>query len=156
MAFPVIDYEEWGEMGQHIDLEDGKIFYVHKGKGFPVIMTHSFGRSSWWFSRVLDTFAEQYSVYVVDLPGWGRSDTPSLPYNIPDFAYAEKEFMDKLGIDRAHLVGCSGSTQMNVHFTTTWPSRVAKLVLDAFTHWNRVEGRKVLVGAIPGSGGKAG
>ena len=142
MEFPVIDYEEWGEMGRYINLEDGKLFYVHKGKGFPVIMTHSFGRSSWWFSRVLDVFAEQYSVYVLDLPGWGRSDTPPLPYNIPDFAYAEKEFMDKLGIDKAHLVGCSGSTQMNVHFSTTWPSRVAKLVLDAFTHWNRVEAKR--------------
>ena len=142
MEFPVTTWDDWGKMGDYAELEDGKVFYVHKGKGFPVIMTHSFGRSSWWFSRVIDAFAEQYSVYAVDLPGWGRSDTPPLGYSIPEFAMAEKELMDKLGIERAHLVGCSGSTQINVHFSTTWPSRVAKLVLDAFTHWTRAQGKR--------------
>ena len=129
-------------MGNYVELEGGKVFYVHKGKGFPVLMTHSFGRSSWWFSRVIDTFAEQYSVYAIDHPGWGRSDTPHLGYSIPEFAGAEKELMDKLGIDRAHLIGCSGSTQVNVHFSTTWPSRVAKLVLDAFTHWTLAQAKR--------------
>ena len=142
MAFPVVTWEDWGKTGQHIELEDGKLFYVHRGSGFPVIMTHSFGRSSWWFSRVIDSFAEHFSVYALDLPGWGRSDTPPLPYSIPEFALAEKEFMDRMGIDRAHLVGCSGSTQMNTHFSTTWPSRVGKLVLDAFTHWTRAEAKR--------------
>jgi pimeloyl-ACP methyl ester carboxylesterase len=143
MPFPVIPYDEWEKMGQYVQLEDGNMFYVHKGKGFPLVIGHSFGKSSFWHSRVLDAFAREYSVYVMDNPGCGRSEEPPLPYSIENHAEAVIEFMDRLGIDRAHYLGCSGSSQIGVHLASTWPSRVSKLVLDCPVHWTRADGKRI-------------
>ena len=141
MAFPYA-YSDWVKMGKSIQLDDGQVFYVHKGEGFPVIMGHLYGGNSWWFSRVLDAVAEHFSVYAWDLPGCAQSQTPPFPYGPPEYADALKEFMDKLGIEKAHLVGNHGSSLTSAHFATTRPSRVGKLVMDGTPPWNRLEGRK--------------
>ena len=141
MALPYT-YDEGVKMGRFVKLDDGEVFYIHKGRGFPVVMTHQYGGNSWWFSRVLDAISEQFSVFVMDLPGCGQSTAPPLPYGPPEYADSLKEFMDKLGIDKAHLVANKGSTVSAVHFVTERPARVAKLVLDAAPTFDRVEAKK--------------
>ena len=141
MTFPIVSYADWVKKGQFAQLEDGKVFYVHQGEGFPVIMLHFFGGNSWWFCRVLDTFAERFSIYAVDLPGCAQSETPDLPYDVPDFASAIVEFMDKLGIEKAHLVGNSGGSLMCAEVAATRPSRVGKLVLEMLPTWTRSQAK---------------
>ena len=141
MALPYA-YSDWVKMGQFVQLDDGKVFYVHMGEGFPVIMTHAYGGNSWSFSRVLDTFVKHFSVHAMDMPGCAQSETPMLPYGPPEYADSLTEFMDKLGIEKAHLVGNHGSTINAVHFATIRPSRVAKLVIDGAPPWNEQEAKK--------------
>ena len=142
MDFPY-SYDQWAAMGQKVQLDDGEVFYVNKGKGSPVVMLHLYGGNSWWFSRVLDVFSERFNVYVMDLPGCAKSETPPLPYGPPEYAETLLEFMNKLGIDRAHVVGSHGSSFTSAHFSATFPTRVAKLVLEGVPPWNRQEGRQV-------------
>ena len=139
----MIPYDDWVKMGRFLQLEDGKVFYVHKGEGAPVIMVHFFGGNSWWYSPILDTFAERYSVYALDLPGNAQSETPPLPYTVPDMAEALKEFMDRLEIEKAHLLAIGGGAMTLVHLASTWPSRVAKVVLEVLPHWTRAEGKEL-------------
>lgn len=135
-------YDDWLKIGQFIQLDDGKLHYIQKGKGFPVIMLHLFGGNSWWWSKVIDDFAEHFTVYAIDLPGCAQSEQPPLPYGPPEMAEMLKEFMDKKGIVRAHIVGSHGGSLSSAHFATTRPSRVAKLVMDGTPPWNRLEGKK--------------
>ena len=141
----MIDYDEWGAMGRLLQMDDGEVFYVEKGEGTPVIMVHFYGGNSWWYCRVLDTFAQRYKVYALDLPGFGRSEEPPLPYTVPDMADALKEFMDRLHIDTAHLLGIGGGAMTLVHLASSWPSRVQKLALEVLPHWSRSEGKRLWV-----------
>ena len=143
MLHPVVAYEDWVKMGQRTALEDGEVFYVQKGEGVPIVMLHHGGGNSCWWSRILDAFATHYSVYVLDFPGFAQSETPVLPYDIPDFATSVIGFMDRLGIDKAHLLGNSMGSQVGVHLATTRPERIHKLVLDIFPHWTRTEGKRL-------------
>ena len=128
-------------MGYFLDMDDGEVSYVQKGRGMPVIMIHFYGGNSWWYCRILSRFAQQYDVYVLDLPGNGRSDTPPLPYTVPDMADAVREFMNRLRIEKAHLLGIGGGAMTLVHVASCRPSRVAKLVLEVLPHWTRAEGK---------------
>ena len=138
-----ISYEEWIGMGKFLELEDGKIFYVKRGEGFPVFLMHFYGGESWWVSPVVDAFAEHFSVYAIDIPGCGQSDEPPLPYGPPQYADALIEFMNRLGIDKAHLVGIHGSGFNSVHLATTRPHRVGRLVLDGYPPWTPSEGKRL-------------
>lgn len=106
-GFPVIPYEDCGRRGQYVGLRDGKVFYVRKGSGFPLVLMHMFGGNSlfggisWWYSRVFDRFAEEYDVVALDLPGCARSDTSWIPYDVPDVAAALELFLDALGASSA-------------------------------------------------------
>ena len=143
MAFPIVPYDEWLQMGYFLDMDDGEVSYVQKGRGMPVIMIHFYGGNSWWYCRILSRFAQQYDVYVLDLPGNGRSDTPPLPYTVPDMADAVREFMTRLRIEKAHLLGIGGGAMTLVHVASCRPSRVAKLVLEVLPHWTRAEGKRL-------------
>lgn len=139
----LVPYEEWVKMGQHIALKDGKVFYVRKGRGIPLIMTHSYGGNSWWFCKIMDGFAEHFNVYALDLPGSAQSDTPTLQYGPEGYADVLEEFMDTLGIQKAHLLSNHGSGFSVAHFAITRPERVDKLVLDCMPYWTREEGHQV-------------
>jgi pimeloyl-ACP methyl ester carboxylesterase len=135
-------YDQWVKIGEQVRLTDGKVFFVRKGSGPPALMTHSYGSNSWWFSRVVDKLAEQFTVYAIDLPGCAQSEVPSKPYGPPEYANFFEEFMDKMGIAKTHLIGRHGSALTSVHFATTRPERVSKLVLDGIMPWTMEEGKK--------------
>lgn len=143
-----ISYDDWLKMGQFAQLDDGKVFYVHKGRGFPLLLMHFYGGNSWWVSPIMDALAEHFSVYAIDIPGCSQSEVPPFPYGPPEYADAITEFMNKMGIDRAHLLGIHGSSLTAKHIATTRPSRVAKLILDGYAPWNRLEGRKLYREAV--------
>lgn len=151
MDYPIVSYEEWGRRGRYAELEDGRVFYVREGHGEPVLLVHFFGGNSWWFSRVASHFAELYDVVVLDLPGCGRSDTPPLPYDVPDVAEALVQVFDVLEIERAHLVTIGGSSMAAVHLATTRPERVATLVMEALCHWTRREAKDLWTNTISDS-----
>ena len=41
------------------------------GQGEPVVLVHGFSGSTRWWSRNIPALAERYSVYLLDLPGFG-------------------------------------------------------------------------------------
>lgn len=136
------EYGDWVKMGRHVQLGDGKVFYVQMGAGFPVIMTGAYGGNSWFYSRVVDAFARQYSVYAVDIPGCARSDTPAVPYGPAEYADSLRELMDGLGIERAHLLANHGSAINAVHLAATSPLRVDRLVIEGAPPWNIEEAER--------------
>lgn len=134
-------YEGWVKSAQFVQLEDGKLAYVHKGSGFPLVMIHFNGGESWWWSRVIDDFALHFSVYAIDLPGFGQSEVPVLPYGVPETARCLIEFMNKVGIDKAHFVGVHGGGAYSTYLAATRPTRVGRLVLDNYGNTNRTEAK---------------
>lgn len=67
----------------------GKIHYIKKGKGTPLLLLHDLtaGSSHYEFHKIIDDLAEQYEVYAIDLLGYGLSDKPDMTYT--SFLYVQ-------------------------------------------------------------------
>src|SRR6266699_505870 len=102
-------------------------------KGTPVVLLHGGGPGASGasnFRRNLPVFAEHFRTLVVDQPGYGKSDKPEVQGNYFTFAAgALAGLLDKLGIDRVHLVGNSLGGGTAVRFALRFPERAGRLVL---------------------------
>jgi pimeloyl-ACP methyl ester carboxylesterase len=96
--------------GLYPEVGGATAFVATAGDGQPVLCVHSAGQTGEQWREVLASLPEAgYRVIAPDLPGHGRSD-PAPGGPIEDLGhYAEwcAELLGALGVERAHLVGCS-------------------------------------------------
>jgi pimeloyl-ACP methyl ester carboxylesterase len=61
---------------------EGDIFYKKMGEGPPLLLIHGIGAgcSSFEWRNVWEPLAENHTVYVLDLLGFGKSDKPAIEY----------------------------------------------------------------------------
>jgi 4,5:9,10-diseco-3-hydroxy-5,9,17-trioxoandrosta-1(10),2-diene-4-oate hydrolase len=103
------------------------------GGGLPLVMLHGGGpgASAWSnFGSALPRFAPRFRTLLVDQPGFGGSDRPTVEGNY--YRHAADHvvaLLDELGIHRVHLLGNSlgGGTAMRL--ALSHPERVGRLVL---------------------------
>jgi 4,5:9,10-diseco-3-hydroxy-5,9,17-trioxoandrosta-1(10),2-diene-4-oate hydrolase len=123
------------DAGQYADVGEFRLHYHEAGDGPPVVMLHGGGPgASGWsnFGRNLPVFARRYRTVVVDQPGFGDSDKPAVTGQYFTFSSdALLGLLDKLGIERAHLVGNSLGGGTAVRFALRHPDRAGRLVLMA-------------------------
>jgi 4,5:9,10-diseco-3-hydroxy-5,9,17-trioxoandrosta-1(10),2-diene-4-oate hydrolase len=82
------------------------------------------------FKNNLPAFAEHFRTFVVDQPGYGKSDKPQVTGNYFTFAAdALKSLLDELHINQVHLVGNSLGGGTAVRFALENPERAGRLVL---------------------------
>jgi pimeloyl-ACP methyl ester carboxylesterase len=83
--------------------------HVRRGGGEPLVLVHPLGAELVVWEPVLDRLAEERDVVALDVPGFGAS--PTLPEGVdptPEaLARAVADFMDELGLRRAHVAGNS-------------------------------------------------
>jgi pimeloyl-ACP methyl ester carboxylesterase len=78
----------------------GDMFYEVKGvrDAKPLLLVHGFGpgASSYEWRKNVDTLAEQYRVYVIDLLGFGLSDRPAIDYTAETFTDLIGDFIKEV------------------------------------------------------------
>ncbi len=98
----------------------------------PVVLLHSFGPghdSTEWRSGA-ERLAELYTVYVPDLPGWGRSPAPRSGSWSPDlYAEAVEEFLAEVVRQPAVLVASGLSAAYAVRIAAERPELVSAVAL---------------------------
>jgi pimeloyl-ACP methyl ester carboxylesterase len=115
-------------------------------QGIPVILLHGAGANLQDMNLALgERLATRHRVVLVDRPGFGFSVRKAREQNSPTYqAGVLRLLLDRLGIDRAILVGHSWGGTLALTFALDHPRRVAGLVLIAppthprmrFLSWN--------------------
>lgn len=112
---------------------DIRVHYHDVGTGDALIMLHGSGPgASGWsnFKQNVGPFSQKFRVLLVDQPGWGKTDKPQMTGSRFGYiARTVKNFMDALGIERAHLVGNSMGGGVALKFALDYPERAGRLVL---------------------------
>jgi non-heme chloroperoxidase len=117
-----------------VTLESGlKLSYAEQGAASgPAVVLLPGPTDSWRsYEPVLDRLPHRIRAVAVSQRGHGDSDKPESGYRIKDFAGDVVEFLNALEIDRAVLVGHSGSCLVARRVAIDHPVRVAGLVLEA-------------------------
>ncbi len=70
-----------------------------------------------------------YRTYALDFWGFGDSGKKRNSYSVQDFVVLVDQFMDRLGIERAPLVGHSMGGTVSLSVAVRYPQRVSKVVV---------------------------
>ena len=110
-----------------------KIHYNEAGSGPVLVLIHGGGPgASGWsnYNRNIEELSKHFRVLVPDLPGFGKSDIKPKGSPMPGW-YATKmgEFLDALGIDKAHFVGNSLGGMVTLRLAMDRPEKVNRMVL---------------------------
>jgi pimeloyl-ACP methyl ester carboxylesterase len=98
----------------------------------PVVIVHHAPGSSALYDELVCEIGKSHPVLALDLPGHGESDP--LPDGLQSVAAGSAALiraLDRMGIRSVHLYGHNGGAAVAVEVASTWPERVASLVLDA-------------------------
>lgn len=106
------------------------IAYKVAGSGPPIVLIHGLAGSSRWWERNVLQLAEQFTVYVVDLIGFGSSSATHA-FVLKDAAAYLAAWMDRLGLDQVSVIGHSMGGVIAADLAAEYPSRIDRLVLVA-------------------------
>ena len=115
-------------------IEGQLIHYYHAEVSSPkkntVIFLHGWGsNSTLWFSSTLPLIEQGYELYYVDLPGFGKSQTPVRPFFLEDYAQTASNFIKKLQIKNPILVGHSFGGKTAIRIASKKIMSLAGLIL---------------------------
>lgn len=67
---------------KYFNAKYGRVFYVKNGDGEPLIFVHGLasGASSFMWRKNFEELAKHFTVYAIDLPGFGKSDKKAIIY----------------------------------------------------------------------------
>lgn len=118
----------------HATIGGKAMAYLDTGKGFPVLLGHSYlWNAAQWLPQI-DLLSRHFRVIVPDLWGHGMSEAPPAGTQaIEDLAEHYRALLDTLSIDACHVVGLSVGGMWAEALAQRHPLRVRKLVLmDTF------------------------
>ncbi|MFD1123594.1 alpha/beta fold hydrolase [Methylophilus flavus] len=112
-----------------IKLTNGETIRVIKtGQGAPLLLMHTIRTQIEFFSEVIPFYAENYTVYAVDLPGHGLSSIhKAMNYDEPYLRNALIEVINQLGLDNLTLVGESIGATLALTIAATLPEKIKQV-----------------------------
>ncbi|MBV9710225.1 MAG: alpha/beta hydrolase [Ktedonobacteraceae bacterium] len=116
------------EKAEFITINHHRLYYRVIGNGMPLVLIHGYGTSGHIWHRVLPYLAQQHEVFIVDLPGYGRSKTNGVWY-LREMAPLLAQWLQKLHLPPSALMGHSMGGAIAIHLTAHAPELISHLVL---------------------------
>ncbi|MFX0073451.1 MAG: alpha/beta fold hydrolase [Candidatus Hermodarchaeota archaeon] len=113
-----------------VEIQNVKIYYELEGSGTPIILIHGHGESTYIWRFNIKKLAENFSVYALDLKGFGKSEKPlDEDYSISTMSNLIINFMIELHIEKAILVCHSFAGKIGISAITNNNDRFLGLAL---------------------------
>lgn len=107
-----------------------KINYKTLGEGKPLLILHGWGSRSDNWQRVGELLAQKgIKVIIPDLPGFGRSQKPSIAWGLDEYCEFLQELVEFLNLERFYLLGHSFGGELAVKYSLRFPEKINKLFL---------------------------
>lgn len=102
--------------------------YLQGGQGEPLVLIHGFGGSKDNFNRVAYYLTKHYTVYSIDVPGFGASTRDlNADYVINTQIDRVHEIIEKLGLEQVHIGGNSMGGWISGAYAAKYPDNVASV-----------------------------
>ena len=106
-------------------------YMVDEGEGPPVVLIHGYGDTADGWRRVVPGLLERHRVIALDVPPFGRSGDPRAARLIDFYKPFFPELLERLGVERATVIGHSLGGAIALHLTLERPELVERLGLVA-------------------------
>ena len=111
--------------------DQGIIHYETYGRGRPVLLLHGWlGSWSLWRDTI-EILGKDFRTYALDFWGFGESDgsNENQVFTVSNYVEMVYQFMDKLGIVKAPLIGHSMGGTVSLSTAIRYPERIVKVVV---------------------------
>lgn len=112
-----------------ITTDQGIVHYEVYGRGRPVILLHGWLGSWGLWQETMSYLGQYYRTYALDFWGFGESGKKRNTYQVRDFVSLVDQFMERLGIFQAPLVGHSMGGTVSLAVAIHYPERVKKVAV---------------------------
>ena len=109
--------------------EQGIVHYEAHGRGRPVLLLHGWlGSWALWHNTILE-LGKEFRTYALDFWGFGESGDQGVDFSVDNFVLLVNQFLDRLGIPKAPLVGHSMGGTVSLGAAIRHPERVVKVIV---------------------------
>lgn len=110
---------------------DIKLYYRKYGNGGKnVLILPGWGDNRSTFKYLIDRLKDEFTIYIVDYPGFGKSSFPNRDLTIYDYASLIKDFINKVNIkDNLSIVAHSFGGRISILLTGYYNILVKRLIL---------------------------
>jgi pimeloyl-ACP methyl ester carboxylesterase len=122
-----------------------RVYYWTGGQGPAVILMHGSPGNAWLVKPLAERLLRYFSVYAIDTPGFGRSDSvPDRIESVAQLADAYLEILNGLGLDRVLVYGTHSGAAIGLELAHRHAARVAGFVLAGVPVFTEEEQRPLL------------
>src|SRR5215203_1917986 len=114
---------------EYLELEGTWIRYNVIGGGPPVLLVHGWLSSSRIWEQLAGRLAQRFTVYTLDLSGFGESDKPLSGYGVRNGSRLLYAFCAHFGLSHANILGHDGGGAMALNLARHHPDVVERLVI---------------------------
>jgi pimeloyl-ACP methyl ester carboxylesterase len=112
-----------------IDINGIKVFTRIGGAGTPFLILHGWGGCSDSWLKVQENLVKYFQVFVLDLPGFGKSGLPPRPWDVQDYMEFVLDFLQVYNIKEFYLLGHSFGGRISMKLSAQSLNGVKKLIL---------------------------
>lgn len=95
-----------------------------------IVFLHGWRQNMDSWKQVMEPLCQKgYTVYALDLPGFGESPRPHDTWGIPEYANLVQACITQLNLDQVVIVGHSFGGRIGIYLTVHMPQHVSQLVL---------------------------
>lgn len=106
--------------------EQGIVHYETYGRGRPVLLLHGW-LGSWALWRdTIEILGREFKTYALDFFGFGESVDREQNFTVNNYVESVNQFMDRLGIVKAPLIGHSMGGTVSLAVSVRYPEKVVK------------------------------
>ena len=114
----------------NICIDGLNIEYTSAGSGdIPVLLLHGWGSSFDVYKGIMAALSDRCTLYALNFPGCGSSDTMESPWNLDDYCTLVMKFIKAVGINNPILIGHSHGGRVSLKLAATKAFDVPKMVL---------------------------
>ena len=104
------------------------INYTHVGHDKNLLLLHGWGLNLNYFNNLINDLKDNYSIYAIDLPGFGKSELRE-SFNTTDYSEIVLEFIKHFKIDSPTLLGHSFGGKVIIDLVTNRKYNPNKIIL---------------------------
>ena len=109
--------------------DQGIVHYEVLGRGRPVILLHGW-LGSWALWRdTMEVLSKEFRTYSLDFFGFGESLDRSANFSVSNFVQLVNQFMERLGIPKAPIVGHSMGGTVALGVALKYPQKTVKTII---------------------------
>jgi len=137
VLFSSYNYAQVPNKAETVSVNDKNIYYEVYGEGEPLIFLHGYSLTSTSWKPYIADFYKDFEVYLIDLPGHGKSDAFTRDLSIAQVAQDVNALMDYLKLKRIQAIGFSFGGDVLYQLALQQPNLIKSMItIGAVGTWD--------------------